>query len=165
MKNKAILNDIKEYLISNEETIALAESVTAGYLQVQFSSITDAAIFFQGGLTAYNVGQKCSLLNIEPIYALPVNCVSEKVATAMALNVITLFHSDYGIAITGYAQKDKKMHVTDIFAFFAIAYQSKVLQTGKLRSSKADPEKVKKDYVSQIITAFHKLLKDKRMYI
>ncbi|MOA40756.1 hypothetical protein D3C78_1626600 [compost metagenome] len=83
----------------------------------------------------------------------------------MALNVIALFHSDYGISITGYAQKDKKMNITDIYAFFAIAYHNKVLQIEKISSSKADPEKVKKDYVSQIITAFHKLLKDKQLYI
>lgn len=165
MKNIAILDDIKKHLIEREETIALAESVTAGYLQVQFSSISDAANFFQGGITAYNVGQKCSLLHIDPIHALPLNCVSEKVASTMALNVISLFHSDYGIGITGYAQKDKKMNITDIYAFFAIAYHNKILQIEKISSSKPDPEKVKKDYVSQIITAFHKLLKDKQLYI
>ena len=79
---------------------------------------------FQGGLTVYNLGQKCRHLGVNPIQALECNCVSDKVAVEMAISVCKLFTSDWGIAITGYStpvpESDNKL-----FAYFAIAFQGR----------------------------------------
>lgn len=52
------LNKIKDFLIEGKQTLAVAESVTSGHLQAAFSAATLASKFFQGGITAYNIGQK-----------------------------------------------------------------------------------------------------------
>src|SRR5690606_38898282 len=67
------LNDISNILLKRNETIAVAESVTSGLMQVAFSSAQGAIGFYQGGITAYNIAQKYKHLNVEPIYALACN--------------------------------------------------------------------------------------------
>src|SRR3954469_8414198 len=101
--NDDLLQSIGKKLHAKEQTIAISESVTSGLLQFAFSNIKDAEKFYQGGITAYNIGQKYKHLNVETIHAIGVNCVSQKIADEMALNVISLFNSDWGIGITGYA--------------------------------------------------------------
>ena len=82
--NKNITDKIGEALISSKQTIAVAESVTAGHLQACLSLADKALEFFQGGITAYNIGQKTKHLGVNPIHALATNCVSEKIAGEMA---------------------------------------------------------------------------------
>jgi nicotinamide-nucleotide amidase len=151
--NKKELEKIGSYLLRKQETIAVAESVTAGLLQYAFSNTPDAAKFFQGGLTAYNIAQKFKHLQVEPLHAQSVNCVSEKVAREMALQVCKVFQSHWGIGITGYAtptpESDDK-----VFAWYAICYQGKVKNAGRMRSSKDDPPAVQLQYVT---TVLHKL--------
>ncbi len=101
--SEEMLNSIKDMLIESEQTIAIAESVTSGNLQAAFSIAMDASKYFQGGITAYNLGQKTRHLNIEPILAQKTNCIEQRIANTMAIEVSKMFLSDYGIAITGYA--------------------------------------------------------------
>src|SRR6478736_19122 len=101
--NDNALKKIGKKLIESKQTIAVGESVTSGLLQFAFSSIPDASKFYQGGITAYNIGQKYAHLKVEPIHALSVNCVSQSVATEMAINASKLFRSHWGIGVTGYA--------------------------------------------------------------
>ncbi len=119
-------------MLSCNETIAVAESVTAGYLQAALSIADNALQFFQGGITAYNIGQKCRHLHIDPIYALSCNCVSEKVANEMAINVTKSFISDWGMAITGYASKVPEMSINSLFAYYAICYKNEIVETKKI---------------------------------
>ena len=72
-------------------------------MQHTFGSMEHASLFYHGGITVYNIGQKSKQLNVGPIHALQVNCVSEKVAIEMAIGVIHMFKSSWGIGITGYA--------------------------------------------------------------
>ncbi len=103
MFDETVLHQIKDQLIRKNQTIAVAESVTAGLLQLALASAEEAVRFFQGGITAYNLGQKYKHLNVEPVHAELCNCVDRVVAVEMARNVTDLFRSDWGIAITGYA--------------------------------------------------------------
>jgi PncC family amidohydrolase len=131
-----------------------------GHLQAAFSSATEASKFFQGGFTAYNAGQKTRHLNIEPIAALADDCVTERVACEMALQVNKLFISDYGIAITGYATKMPEKGLNDLFAFFAIAYKKEILLTKKINTHKERVD-AQIDYTTQVIKEFQNLLKNK----
>jgi nicotinamide-nucleotide amidase len=45
MFDKATLDVIKDYMLSKENTIAVAESVTSGLIQSAFASIEDASRF------------------------------------------------------------------------------------------------------------------------
>jgi len=149
--DKKLLERIGKKLLSKKQTIAVGESVTAGLLQFAFSTIPDAACFFQGGLTAYNIGQKFKHLGVEPLHALSVNCVSQQVATQMSLQSCDLFSSDWGIGITGYASPVPESG-NKVFAFYTITYRKKVLAHGKLVPRKSDPPGMQVKYVEKILS-------------
>jgi|SRR5688572_18038900 len=155
--NKEHLESIGKNLKKKKETIAIAESVTSGLLQFAFSTIFEAAKFFQGGITAYNIGQKVRQLHIEPIHAQEVNCVSDKVSTEMALDVAREFTSDWAIAITGYATPVPESG-NKIFAYYAIAYKGQIKDSGKISLPKSDPTEIQVEYVNKIIEKFSTLI-------
>jgi PncC family amidohydrolase len=148
-ENKA--NTIRSLLAERHETLAVAESVTAGYVQAILSSAEEATFFFQGGITTYNIGQKCKHLQIDPIEALKSNCVSAKVALQMSIGVQKLFMSDYGIAITGYAAPLPEKGIHDIFAFVAATHKGQVLTLEKITSDKQAAPAVQVDYAEQVL--------------
>ncbi|MGN6438052.1 MAG: CinA family protein [Agriterribacter sp.] len=151
------LETIRQYMLLNKETIAMAESVTAGLLQWGFSSVPDAAQFFNGGVTAYNLQQKLKHLAVDPDHAIEVNCVSQKIANEMAINVCTLFNSNWGIGVTGYASPVPESH-HQLFAYYAIAYNGKCKVMNKLTSNDRDPKDVQFEYAAEVMKSFVKLL-------
>ncbi len=159
MYDKNLIGSIKEILLQQHQTIAVAESVTSGHLQVALASAENASKFFQGGITAYNLGQKARHLHVEPIHAERCNCVSDKVATEMALNAAQLFTSDWAIAITGYATPVPECAVDQPFAYYAICYQGKLLRVKKIELAEDDPMQVQFRFVNSILEEFEKLLK------
>jgi len=160
--NDEIIEKIKTILVAEKLTLSVAESVTSGHLQAAFSSAKDASKFFQGGITAYNAGQKCRHLNIEPIAALEDNCVTEKVSCEMAAQVNELFISDFGIAITGYAACMPEQGINNLFAFFAIAKKQEILLCNKITSDKQEGIDTQIDFTNQVIIKFLELLSDKK---
>jgi len=150
--DKKAIETIRCFLLEHQETIAVAESVTSGFIQLAFSTAKDASKFYQGGITAYNVGQKYKHLHVEPIHAISCNCVSEKVAVEMALNICQLFESDWGLGITGYAAQVEESD-NKLFAYFAIAYRGKVVNKKKLNAIKKDAFNVQLEYVNHVIEA------------
>lgn len=138
-------------LLSRHKTLAVAESVTSGNLQAAFSLATNARLFFQGGITTYNIGQKCRHLLVEPTHAIETNCVSKKVAIEMAKEVCHLFKSDYGIGITGYATPVPEKNIEKLFAFIAIASGDKVIRAKKVNATKKEPSEVQVFFTEQAI--------------
>ena len=98
--NKPVVSSIGSYLLTRNETIAVAESVTCGLLQAAIGTANDARHFYQGGITAYNLAQKYRHLCVEPVHAMKVNCVSQEVAAEMAINVCK-GHRHYRLCHTG----------------------------------------------------------------
>lgn len=152
------INSIKDILVKKEETISVAESVTGGHLQAAFSVGLEASKYFQGGITAYNIGQKARHLHIDPILGSKVNCVAQKIAHTMAIEVSKMFSSDYGIGITGYASIVPECEKEGLFAFFSISYKQKIVLTGKLTASAAKPFEVQLDYTNQVVQIFYEYL-------
>ena len=78
----------------------------------------------------------------------------------MALQVCSMFQSDWGVSVTGYAvpvpESDDKL-----FAYYAIAYKNKILKYGKLKSEKKDPLNVKVFYMDRIFTSLNTILKSR----
>jgi PncC family amidohydrolase len=148
--DKEAIESIRSYLLKKQENIAIAESVTSGFIQAAFSTAEEASQFYQGGITAYNIGQKYRHLNIEPIHALACNCVSEKIAQDMAVYVCDLFHSDWGIGITGYAvpvpESDNKL-----YAYYAIASKNKIVAAEKIVAKKDESVKIQLLYTNKIL--------------
>lgn len=150
------INEIKDHLTKAGQTIAVGESVTAGLLQLAFASADFAAQYFQGGITAYNIGQKSRHLMVDPIHATSCNCVSEQVAAEMAANVCKLFSSDWGIGITGYAAPVPESG-GQLFCYYAIFLKDKLVLQDKISATGA-PLQVQLYYVAQVLAAFHTCL-------
>ena len=145
----AISNKIKK----RKTTVAVAESVTSGLLQFLFSNMPDAALFFQGGITPYNLGQKAKHLDIEPLHAASVNCVSDRVALEMARGAMLFFNSDWAIAITGYATPLAESE-NKLFAYYVIIYRDEVVAKGKMVPAASDPTQVQYEYSNRVLRAF-----------
>ena len=142
-----VLNSIKEILANRKETLAVAESVTCGILQTAFGSATDASLFFQGGITAYNLGQKSRHLHINSIHAEGCDCVSDTVAIEMAVGVCSLFSSHWGIAVTGYSTLDPEIKMDQPFAHFAIAHKGNIKKTACIKHPATYPQLIQYYYV------------------
>ena len=151
---KKELEQIGTLMLSKKETIAVAESVTSGLLQFAFSNIPSGIKFYHGGITAYNVGQKYKHLSVEPIHAVETNCVSQQIADQMALQVCRQFGSHWGISITGYATPVPESN-NEVFAFYAIVYNHKVIDGGKISAEEKAPPDLQLDYVNFLL---HRLL-------
>lgn len=151
------LTAIRIYMTANRHTLAVAESVTAGLLQTALASATDASRFFQGGMTAYNLGQKSRLLSVEPIHAMECNCVSEQVAAQMALHICDVFGSNWGIGITGYAvpvpESGNKVH-----AYYAVAHNNKIVIEEHVTPEPGDSLQVQLRYVNHLLETLGKHL-------
>jgi nicotinamide-nucleotide amidase len=155
--NKKTLGTVGKKLLRKKQTVAVAESVTSGLLQLAFSSIQDAVKFFQGGVTVYNLGQKYRHLKVEPIHALSVNCVSQQVANEMAFHICDHYSSDWGIGVTGYASPVPESS-NKVFAFYAITYKNKLKAKGKITARKDEPIQLQLKYTNFIMQKFEKLL-------
>ncbi|QHS63831.1 CinA family protein [Chitinophaga agri] len=153
------INNISVLLQKKQETLAVAESVTAGQLQVAFSLADGATQIFQGGITAYNIGQKARHLHVDPVHAGNCNCVSEKVAIQMAMQVATMFTADWGIAITGYASPVPEEGIEERFAHYAICYQQKPVRCGRIVEKEEDVIAVRTNFTNILLQKFYEACK------
>jgi nicotinamide-nucleotide amidase len=160
MYNLSIIKGIKDLLVSQHKTLSIAESVTSGHLQAAVSLAPMATSFFQGGITTYNINQKTRLLNIDAAHALSCNCVSEKVATEMALNAAKMFQSDWAISITGYAAPVPELGINQLFAFWATSHRGEIKSVHVIRAKEEDPLDVQIFYANEVLKSFHQILKE-----
>ena len=114
------MNTLKTLLNHYQLSIAVAESLTCGHLQAALGAVSGSSAYFAGGVTAYNIEQKISLLNVDRQHAAGVNCVSQRVANEMAVGVCRLFKVDLGIGTTGYAEPSSVDQVDVPYAYFSI---------------------------------------------
>lgn len=158
MYNTQVIQSIKEKIVVQKQTLCVAESVTSGHLQAAISLANEASKFFQGGMTAYNLGQKARHLHVNPIHATTCNSVSETIADEMALNALSLFSSDWSLAITGYASPLPEMGITDLFAFYTIAFRKQIVRRGKIECEDFGPLKVQVYYANHVLKEFNNCL-------
>lgn len=145
-------------LLFYKQTVAVAESVTGGHLQVAFSLAEKAGLFFQGGITTYNLGQKTKQLNVDPILAESCNSVSEEIAAQMAKNVCSLFCSDWGIAVTGYAAPIPEKNISQLFSCYAIYFRGKEMARQTIQAENKSSYQVNVYYTRQILSQFTEIL-------
>ena len=154
MSAQKIIDDITKVLLRKKQTVAVAESVTSGNIQAALSLGDDAALFLQGGITAYNVVQKCDHLAVNLSDAIASNCVSELVASQMAESVCSLFSSSWGIACTGYATPFPPHTDGGLFACLAIAFNGKVVRKATIKSVAKTAKNVQLEYTEKVLGEF-----------
>ena len=156
---KKIVDKAGNLLIKKNSTIAIAESVTSGNLQAVFSLAENATMFFQGGITVYNIGQKCRHLLVEPTHAIECNCVSKRISDQMAVQVCHLFSAKYGIGITGYASPVPEQNIHKLFGYVSIAKSNRVVLSKKINAQISEPREVQLFYTEQVIKSLISALK------
>ena len=158
-KEKKALDLISKTLVQLGESVAVAESVTAGLIQSRLSLGKDAMLFFQGGITAYNLGQKVKHLDIDPIVGERNNCVSFSISREMACNVSRLFNSAWGIGITGYAAPVPALKINQCFAYYAFAYKGQSVFEDRLDTKLKSAAPVQRLFTERVIESFAQHLK------
>lgn len=128
---KNLLEYISQSFITSNETISIAESVTSGLLQLAFSQMPNASMFYKGGLTTYTLPEKVKFLNVDQKEAKENDCVTQNIADTMALNVAKLFETDWSIAITGYATPVRNSGFK-IFSYFSFSYRGEIILSKQL---------------------------------
>lgn len=103
-------------------TLAVAESLTCGHVQAAIGAVSGASEYFLGGVTAYSLAQKVSLLGVDRAHARRVNCVSQRVAVEMARGACERLGADIAVATTGYAEPDRGAGVKAPMAWWALCH-------------------------------------------
>jgi nicotinamide-nucleotide amidase len=158
--NKKI-DAVRKILIERKQAVAVAESVTSGYLQAAFASAELAMQFFEGGITAYNIDQKVRHLGIDRKKGEESNCVSPETAAEMALGAASMFKTDWGISVTGYATPVPESGFL-LYAFFAICFKGKILFAEKIESGEENPINAQLFYVNSILDKFAAIVDGKQ---
>jgi len=138
-------------------TIAFAESMTGGGLSYAMTKIPGASKVLIGGVVAYQVEQKVSLLGIDPLCIETLGVVSSEVSKQMAINVSHLMKSDIGIGITGNAGPTRSDEKADLEGYVCI-YMNKQPHIFHLDFKDLSREKAIKKAISYTYEQLEKLI-------
>lgn len=103
IQQKVLSREIGEYMWRGNVTLSTAESCTSGALAAAVTSIPGASTYFKGGVVAYSDEVKKQLLQVPADLIEQKGAVSEEVAVSMAKGVLQALHTDYAVAVTGFA--------------------------------------------------------------
>jgi nicotinamide-nucleotide amidase len=95
--------EVLSLLVHRGETVAVAESLTAGLICACLTGPPGASAAFLGGVVSYATDLKHRLLNVPSDLLAREGAVHPRVAVAMAEGVRLLTGSTYGLAVTGVA--------------------------------------------------------------
>lgn len=86
-------------------TVSTAESCTGGRIAAAITARSGASKYFQGGLVAYQDEVKMRMLGVPAEMIREYGVVSREVAEQMVKGACELFHTEYALASTGYAEE------------------------------------------------------------
>jgi len=90
-------------LSTRGETVAVAESCTAGLLAGRITNVSGSSAWFRGGVVAYANDVKEALLGVAAETLAAYGAVSEETAREMAAGVRSRLGADYALGVTGIA--------------------------------------------------------------
>lgn len=94
---------IGRILSESNQTLAIAESCTGGYLSHQVTSIAGSSEWFRGSMVPYSNDLKRDLLGVDQKILDKDGAVSEAVVLALAENIRKTLKSDVGVSVSGVA--------------------------------------------------------------
>ena len=111
---------IVEHLKERGETVAVAESLTAGGVGHALTTIPGASSIFLGGVISYTSDVKVNFLGVSQKTIDQYSVVSEEVANEMAAGALAKFGSTWAIATTGIAGPGDYMGIREGTVWIAI---------------------------------------------
>lgn len=100
---KLLSKEINEMLWRNHKTLATAESCTAGRIASAITAVPGSSNYFKGGLICYADEVKTELLGVSADVIAEKTPVCEEVVRQMVIGANKLMHTDYAVAISGFA--------------------------------------------------------------
>jgi nicotinamide-nucleotide amidase len=142
-------------LLEQNETVAVAESLTGGGLGHAITGAPGSSEVFLGGIIAYTNEVKINFLGIDPQLIDTFSVVSEEVANAMADAAREKFGTTWGIATTGVAGPGDFQGVAEGTVWVAI--RGPVNQTLQLQLE-GGREAIRTGTISSAIGTFARIL-------
>jgi nicotinamide-nucleotide amidase len=113
---------VVKLLTKKEQTLAVAESCTGGYLAHRITNVPGSSAVFLTGYVTYSNDEKTRLLGVDPDLFLKHGAVSEEVVRAMAEGARKRANADFALATTGIASPgDGKTEKPIGLVFIALA--------------------------------------------
>jgi nicotinamide-nucleotide amidase len=107
-------------LLTRQETVAAAESLTGGLVADAFVTVPGTSAVFRGGVVAYATEVKHSMLGVDADLLEAKGAVDADVALQMAAGVRGRLGADWGVATTGVAGPDPQDGVPPGVAYVAV---------------------------------------------
>ncbi len=131
---------IGRLLKERKQSLAVAESCTAGLLAGQITSVPGSSEYFERGVVTYSNRSKMELLGVPEKTLVEFGAVSKETAEAMASGIRERAGVDYGIAVTGIAgpdggTSDKPIGTVFIAVASARGIRSRKFSFGRSRES------------------------------
>jgi nicotinamide-nucleotide amidase len=123
------LGDALRELEARGETLATAESLTAGLVSSTVADIPGASAVLRGGLAAYASDVKVEVLGVDRSLVEREGVVSRACAEAMAVAGNRLFGTDWTLATTGVAGPSEQEGHPVGTVYVAVAYGAAVRST------------------------------------
>jgi nicotinamide-nucleotide amidase len=98
-----LAGDTVKSALERGQTVATAESLTAGMVSAMLADTPGASGMLQGGVVAYQNSVKVDVLGVSPELLAASGSVDGDVAAAMAAGARTVLGSDIGVSTTGVA--------------------------------------------------------------
>jgi nicotinamide-nucleotide amidase len=97
---------VHELLVARGETVATAESLTAGLLGGALTTTPGASLTYRGGLIVYATDLKATLAGVSLALLENRGAVDPEVAAALAVGVRDRLAATWGVGLTGVAGPD-----------------------------------------------------------
>jgi len=152
-----LLKDLIVTLQKKHLTLALAESVTAGYASYLLTKISGSSKVFKGGVVVYSLDSKNKLFKIPASLLKKTQGVSKEVAVSLAKKVRQKFKADIGAAIVGFAWPGAKKGLKVGTIFIAYTARNKVLP--KKMIIKGNRDTIRKKAAQSLLNFLYKNIK------
>ncbi len=97
------VQQIRDFMIKNKQTLALAESCTGGLLSSWLTEWPGASDFFLGSIVCYSYTSKQQFLQIPKELLDQQGAVNAEVSRLMTRNIMKNWGSDWALSVTGVA--------------------------------------------------------------
>ncbi len=99
--SQSIVERVHRVFKQNGLKLSVAESCTGGLISHYITSLPGASLFFEAGAVTYSIDAKKRILGIEEEMLTRYGVISKETAALMALSIIRITGSHYGLSTTG----------------------------------------------------------------
>lgn len=138
------------------ETLAAAESLTAGLITATVASVPGASDVLRGGMAAYATEVKIGVLGVDRSVIEQHGVISAECAQAMAERARVVFETDWAVAATGVAGPDEQDGHPVGEVYVAVAGPGRV-EAAKL-DLEGDRAAIRQGTVEQVMQLLEQLL-------